>query len=400
MNGRERVAAAMRLETPDRVPVMCQLALGHLFLHTRLPPHRIWFTSEGFAEALVEIQRCYAFDGILINLPGRPEHLLDDVTSIEHTHDGERMTWRNGDVTLVPWDDNAQYYPADASRPYHADFATFDPDHMEAIDSFPGYHWGIYHIPWLPGKGRPGPLQEAPDYFLRTIDLVKAEVGQTVSIHGEVFPPFTHFLELFGYQQALMGMVTDPGKAHAVLERLTDAAINWGMSQAGHGVDAVLNSSAFVGGSFISRRMYREFVVPYEKRLTDAIKAAGVHVYTHTCGKIGDRLELMYETGTQGLDTMDPPPLGNVDLGEAKRRVGGRMFLKGNMDPVALLSYTGEEQVLAEAKRCITAGKPGGGYILSTACAVSPLTQPWKLKLLVPLAELIGRYPGANELSS
>ncbi len=87
MNGRERIALAMRHRLPDRVPVMCQLALGHYFLNTPLKPHEIWFTSEGFAEALVQLQRRYRFDGILINLPGRPAGLLDQVQSIAETDD-------------------------------------------------------------------------------------------------------------------------------------------------------------------------------------------------------------------------------------------------------------------------------------------------------------------------
>ena len=392
MNGRERIACAMRLEMADRVPVMCQLALGHYFLNTDLPPHRIWFTSEGFAEALVTLQRRYSFDGILVNLPGRPEHLLDNA-KIEQTRDGEMITWPDGDACLVPWDDNAQYYPGGSQAPRHADFATFNPDRIETADVYPGYHWGVYHTPRLQGTSLPGPLHEPPDYFLRTLDLIRAEVADSVSVHGEVFPPFTHYLELFGYQQALMGLVSDPRRAHAILDRLTAAVIAWVLPQVQHGADAMLISSAFVGGSFISRAMYREFVMPYEKRLTDAIRSAGVPAYTHTCGKIGDRLDLMAETGTQGLDTMDPPPLGNVDLARAKQEVGQQLFLKGNMNPVALLGYTTEREVVAEATRCLEAAMAGGGYILSTACAVAPHMEPWKLKLLAPLAAQIGRYP-------
>ena len=109
MNGRERIALAMQHKQPDRVPVMCQLALGHYFLNTDLAPHEIWFTSQGFAEALVTLQRRYQFDGILINIPGRPRNVLDQIKSIEKTKKGELVTWRNGHVTIVPWDDNAQY---------------------------------------------------------------------------------------------------------------------------------------------------------------------------------------------------------------------------------------------------------------------------------------------------
>ena len=116
MNSRERMALAMQLQQPDRVPVMCQLALGHYFLNTDFAPHEIWFDSEAFAEAVVALQRRYRFDGILVNLPGRPPDLLDEVARVERTPDGEQLTWRNGEVTFCPWDDN----------PYHA-LANGDP---------------------------------------------------------------------------------------------------------------------------------------------------------------------------------------------------------------------------------------------------------------------------------
>lgn len=393
MNGRERMALAMQHKQPDRVPVMCQLALGHYFLNSGLAPHEIWFTSEGFAEALVMLQKRYQFDGILINIPGRPRTVLDQIKSVEKTKKGELVTWKNGHVTIVPWDDNAQYvYAARPDLQPRADFPSTDPDHLENIDQYPGYVWNTYHVPYLDGKNDPGPLSEVPDYFLDTIDAVRARVGDTVSVHGEVFSPFTHYLELFGYQNAIIGMVKDKGKVKAVLERLTDATIAWAVAQARHGVDAVLISSAFAGGGFISPKMYNELVVPYEHRLTDAVKAEGLPVYTHTCGKIGDRLELMADTGTLGIDTLDPPPLGNVELADAKRIVGERLFLKGNMNSVALLDYTTKEQVIAEASERIRIGKPGSGYILSSACSIAPHVEPWKIELFTPLAEELGRY--------
>ena len=138
--------------------------------------------------------------------------------------------------------------------------------------------------------------------------------------------------------------------------------------------------------------MYTEYVVPYERRLADAIREYNVPVYTHTCGKIGDRLDLMEQTYTMGIDTLDPHPLGNVELSDAKNGVGQRLFLKGNMNSVSILEYTTKEEVLAEASERITIGKPGGGYILSSACSIAPRVEPWKIELFVPLAEEIGRY--------
>lgn len=392
MNERQRMAAAMHRQLPDRVPVMCQLSLGHYFLNCGIPPHEIWFTSEGFARALLMLRERYRFDGVLVNIPGRPENILDQLRSNEPTSDGEKLVWSNGDVLLVPWGDNPYYLATGNERPFHADFETIDPENLDLLDDFPAYSWGIYHLPTLPGKQNPGVLQEIPDYFLRTIDLVREASGGQFSVHGEVFSPFTHFMELFGYDKALLGLIGDPGKAHALLERLTLAALAWAGAQARRGVDAVLISSAFAGGPFISRKMYREFVLPYERQLAQAIRQAGCIVYTHTCGRIGDRLDLMEETGTLGIDTLDPPPLGNADLAGAKAQLGGRLFIKGNMNSVALLEFQTKEEVLAHARERIETGKPGGGYILSTACSVAPRVEPWKLELLTPLAEEIGRY--------
>lgn len=382
----------MRRETADRVPVFCQLALGHYFLNGGLPAHRVWFTSEGFAEALVKLQRRYRFDGLLINLPGRPPDLLAQIRRVEKTADGERLHWKNDEVTFVPEDDNPRHYSPDGGPTRRADFATMNPDKLEGIENLSGYWWNTLHVPRLDGASRPGLMTEVPDYFLNTIRHVQAATHGEVSINGEVFSPFTHFMELIGYENALMALIDDPPKVHALMDRLTESSIAWAIAQVRAGIDAVLISSAFAGGGFLSRDMYAEFVLPYERRLADAVRAHHKPVYTHTCGAIGDRLDLMIETQIDGLDTLDPPPLGNALLEEAKRDVGQKVFLKGNMNSVELLLAKSENEVVAEASRCLKAAREGGGYILSTACSVAPRVEPWKLEMLVPLAETVGSY--------
>lgn len=396
MNSKQRVALAMRHQRPDRVPVMCQLSIGHYFLNLRdrWQPHEIWFSSEAFADALLALARRYRFDGILINMPGRDPDWRAEVASIEQTPDGgEILTWNDGGRVVIPPDDNALYEPPPGSGTGWPDFFAFDPESdFDRLDEWPRYAWGVYHTPHLPGKA-PGLLLEPPDYFFHTIDRVRAAAGDELSIHSEVYSPFTHLLELFGYENALLGLAMEPDKVHAILSQLTRAVIAWGLAQAGRGVDAVLISSAFAGGGFISKQMYAQFVVPYERQVVDAIHAVfpDMPVYTHTCGKLGDRLELMAESNTDGVDTLDPPPLGDSILADAKARIGGQMFIKGNMDSVALLSDT-PQQVAERARQALAAGMPGGGYILSTACSVAPHVEPAKLELLTGIAEEHGRY--------
>jgi uroporphyrinogen-III decarboxylase len=386
----------MRHRQPDRVPVMCQLSIGHYNLNGGYKPHEIWYETEAFADATVKLAQRYGFDGALVVLTGRPPNYLDRVASIKEEDDGEWITWKNGDRTFLPWDDMPHHYPADTAKPTRADFDTFDPERdIRHIDDYLGHIWNaLYHIQDIPEKDYGGPLEigKIPGYFFRALDMVKARVGTEISVHGSIYSPLTHFFEIFGYEDALVAFRTDAQKAHAVLDLLTEGTTAWALGLVAHGADAVDHTSAFVGAPFLSRKQYQEFVVPYELRVNQAVKAAGGVIYTHTCGRIGDRLDLMEQTGTQGIDTLDPPPLGNGDLAIAKRDFGERLFFKGNLNSVELLRVPTAGEVRAMAAERIEIGKPGAGYILSTACSVAPGVEPWKLEMLVPLAEELGRY--------
>ena len=134
--------------------------------------------------------------------------------------------------------------------------------------------------------------------------------------------PLDYFLDLFGFEQAMVGLLEDPGRAAAILDRFTDGIVAIAEGLAASGVDAVKISSPFAGAGFLSTAFYRTFVLPYESRIARAAEARGVRSYIHTCGDIHDRLELMAGSGASGIECLDPPPLGRVDLADAKARVG------------------------------------------------------------------------------
>jgi len=388
MNSKQRLRNAMRHEAVDRVPVMCQLAIGHYLLHTDVRPVELWFTSEGFARALITLQRRYDFDGILINLPGRDPDWMRWVRRIETNPDrSQTVFFTNGDVARCPADDNVQHIPQGGTR--RPTIEEVDPERLYYDDphclgglKYP-FYYGIE--PYKADRSH-----WWPDYLFRTIDLVVREVGAEVSVHSEIFSPFTQLMELFGYEQALMYLIDEPERCCAILEAYTQGAADLGVQQARHGVDAVLISSAFAGGGFISKSQYEKFVLPYEAEVVRRIKQEAVPVYTHTCGRLGDRLELLAATGVDGIDTLDPPPLGNVDLEDAKRRVGDRLFFKGNIDPVNTLLKKGREEVRQDALWRLKVGSPGSGYILSSACSVSPRVAAENLTVLAEASRQFG----------
>jgi len=393
MNSKERMSLAMNHQTPDRVPVMCQLALGHYFLHCDAAHSDIWFDSETFAQALVELQRRYRFDGILINIPGRPPDWKSRIGAYRKDQDGERLGWKSGLQTVFPPDDNPQTFLSDSGRLPRANYMSVDL-HDPAIQRLPGYVWNTWHTPELWDIAPDADLSDPaayPAWFTSTLEAVQRRASD-VSVHVEVFSPFTHLMELFGYEQALMALVDAPKLCHETLAIFTSNVLAQVQLYAAHRPDAILVSSAFAGAGFISRQMYREFVMPYEDEVFRAIRRNGCKSYVHTCGAIGDRLDLMAETAVDGIDTLDPPPLGTVDLAHAKANYGQRFFFKGNLDSVNEMLHADDAAFERAVEDRIKIGKPGSGYILSSACSVAPHVKPERLKRLVELAERLGAY--------
>ncbi len=393
MNSKERVRAAMNHREPDRVPVMCQLALGHYFLNCDYRPSDIWFDSETFAHALVDLQRRYEFDGILVNIPGRPPDWQSKLDSCKKIDDTEYLYWKSGVETVVPPDDNPQTYRPGRVPLERADYRTID-SKDPATYRRPGYVWNTCHAPELWGIDPQADLSDAgayPEWFASTLRKVQ-QLAPDVSVHVEVFSPFTHLMELFGYEQGLLALVDAPDKCHEVLAVLTRNVLAQVELYGNCGPDAILVSSAFAGAGFISRQMYKEFVAPYEDQVFRAIHQHGSKAYVHTCGAIGDRLDLMGETCADGIDTLDPPPLGTVDLGEAKSKYGERFFFKGNLDAVNEMLNADDQTFEQAVKDRIRIGKPGSGYILSSACSVAPHVKPARLKRLTELAKELGKY--------
>ena len=388
MTSRERMNRAMRPragQVPDRVPVMCQLSLGHYFLHAGGSAIDIWHDTAAFGDALLALQQRYGFDGILVNLPGRDPGWREHLSAVEQRGQDAVLLWANGAVTTAPPDDNPHVRAAGGERVLRPTFAAIDPERLFYVEPH-----GQFGATLVEAGGFPA-------WQFDTIRYVR-ERAPDVSVHGEVFSPFSQWLELLDHADALMALVEDPGKVAASLARLAEGAAALGRGQAAAGVDALLISSAFAGAGFISRRQYRTFVLPFERAVVEGVKQAypDLPVYTHTCGAIGDRLDLMEETGTDGIDTLDPPPLGTVDLADAKQRLGQRLFIKGNLDPVATLLNGSADACFAAALERIAAAKAEGGYILSSACSVAPHTPPENILQLRRAVDAAGWYDSSQ----
>jgi uroporphyrinogen-III decarboxylase len=377
MDSKERMAKAMNLEESDRVPVMCQMSIGHMLLQTGFRPLELWFSKEIFAEALLQLRELYQFDGILISLYGHSSQWMDRILKIEKEKNEEIITWKSGNRTAFPQDDLPRHYPADIVPSLLIEHV--DPDSIEeSVDFIPvtqDLHFSI-----------------DPDHSYDIFYLIKAKAGDRFSIHGEVTSPFDYFLHLFGVKNAMMSLIESPVKAAEILQKFTRGVTKRAVDQAELGVDAIKISSPYAGAGFISPDFYKKFVLPFESQIASAVNYLGKHVYIHTCGSINDRLETMADSGVTGIECLDPPPIGNVQLEEAKERVGHKIFIKGNIDPINMLLQGSTEDIKKDAAQRIDIAKPGGGYILSTACSIAPYTRRENVQVLDEVAKEVGLY--------
>ena len=382
MTSRERIVAAMERRQPDRVPLMCQLSIGHYLLQCGVSGANYWLHNETIIDCFVALAERYGFDGILINLPGRPPNADDFVDRIEQTPEGEVIHWKRSGRCLCHPDD----LPHEVETPRLA-LEEIDPDQVfyEDPHTLGGLKYPFYYdLEPLSGSGD----DFFPPYLTAIIDGIVARVGDCVSVHSEVFSPFTQLMERLGYEEGLMALLTDPEKCHALLARFAAGASALATLQASRGVDAVLISSAFAGGGFISKAMYEEFVLLMSARWWSDPRR-GVKAYTHTCGAIGDRLELMQATGIDGIDTMDPPRWRYRSGGcqAARRRPP---LPEGNLDSVNVLLRGSVEECRERAQPLRAARRRR--YILSSACSVAPRVPPANLLALREVVEAEGWY--------
>lgn len=70
-----------------------------------------------------------------------------------------------------------------------------------------------------------------------------------------------------------------------------------------------------------------------------------------------------------------------VDLGEARRQVGDRVALQGNLDPLALLANP--DAIRQEARRLLSSYGPGPGHIFNLGHGITPATPPEHVAALV-----------------
>lgn len=232
---RERILTAMNLQKPDRVPVMCQLSIGHMLQQLDVSPAEFWFDAETFARGLVDLRELYSFDGILVSLHGHSKDWRQEVVRIDQQGENEVLVFEDREMVFSRDDLPMVRYTHPRQRPLIGDVKMEElPDPIDYIPVSQELYFRI----------------DVNQKFT-VFDLLDELVGEEYSIHGEVTSPFDYLLDYLGHESALMALVLDPGKIKAILQHFTDGIVALAREMCGKEIDAVKISSPFAGKGFI-----------------------------------------------------------------------------------------------------------------------------------------------------
>lgn len=188
-------------------------------------------------------------------------------------------------------------------------------------------------------------------------------------------------------------LMTEPQVVHAYLEHATRQVADAVQSACDKDMTRMFTIVAheMLIPPWMGMRMFDEFVYPYDKTVNDTIHRNGGKLRSHCHGNCMEYLEKMSDMGVDAIEPLEPPPLGDIDLAEAKRRVGDRMMLSGNVPSQDFLRISADE-VRRRVRYSITAAAKGGGFSLRTTGGNAGTGSVKDRKQLLPILRNIEVY--------
>jgi len=232
--------------------------------------------------------------------------------------------------------------------------------------------------------GVPDPETELR-YVIDAVRLVTHELANRTPLIGFAGSPWTiaSYMVEGGstreFKKIKALIYEDPALAEKLLSVLSDSVTVYLNAQIQAGVNAVMLFDTW--GGILEARAYQQFSLQYMQRIIEGLTAVpdGKRVPTIIFTKGGGpSLERIAEAGASalGIDWTQ-------SLGEARRRVGDRVALQGNMDPFVL--HSDASQLEREVRAVLEDFGQGPGHVFNLGHGITPDVDPDKVALLVDL---------------
>jgi hypothetical protein len=147
----------------------------------------------------------------------------------------------------------------------------------------------------------------------------------------------------------------------------------------------------FASPPYQSPAAFRDYVVRYDQPIVDAIHAHGGFVRIHSHGNLKEILDDIASMGVDGLDPIEPPDQGDVELSYVRQKYGEQLVLFGNLEATDLENLP-TDQFAQKIKIAIeqgTAGHGRGFVLLPSSCPYGRKLPPLALANYRKMVEIV-----------
>lgn len=213
----------------------------------------------------------------------------------------------------------------------------------------------------LPVPDPEGELQ----YVMNAVRTIRKELKGEVPLIGFSGSPWTlaTYMVEGGSSKAFTKikkmMYSEPQTLHLLLDKLADSVISYLNAQIAAGAQSVMVFDTW--GGVLTPQDYQLFSLRYMEKIVNSLvrESDGRRVPVTLFTKNGGQwLEEIVATGCDavGLDW-------TINISDAKKRVGDRVALQGNMDPSIL--YAPKERIEEEVSTILTGFGQGEGHVFN-----------------------------------
>ena len=133
-----------------------------------------------------------------------------------------------------------------------------------------------------------------------------------------------------------------------------------------------------------SPRLYERYIEPEIRAYCEMLASAGKHYVQHACGHVRHLLPSMRRCGVAAVESLSPPPTGNVTLKAAREALGDTVGIIGGIEPTAFLNLP-DSEFPAYVEQVIADGA-GGPFILANSDSCPPGVTPARFRRVAEIA--------------
>ena len=396
-----RLKQAILLEgTPDRVPV--EFA-GHFFAArvVGMTPYEAMYDYERTAAAWLRCNRELQPDSLIgplfAAIPGRAYDLLD-VKILDWPGHG------------LPKESGFQYNEQEWMREDEYDLLIDDPTDYMLHVYLPRVVGGMAGFAGLVSPMDMIEIVTAPGYWMRwaapevqaSLEALAAAGRECGAWGAHMFPllgqlvaegfpgpvgamskaPFDVIGDTFrGTRGIIMDMYRQPDVLLEACDRLVNLMVKWVTRRATPGSPPLVFIPLHKGADgFMSDEQFRTFYWPSLRAVIAGLINDGFVPHLFAEGAYGSRLEVIADLPGPTVWHFD-----RTDMREAKRILGGKACIKGNV-PLSLVNLGTPTEVTAYCRDLIEAVGPGGGFILDVG-AVADEAKEENVKAMIQAAK-------------